>query len=100
MQLTLERPDVAARGKNLQETRLIQEYKTVEVNNETIESWFDSGWYFRAKIYSNGEWHVWASKTELVARNALHEPWDSVVCFRFGASKSDAIEELLEQIKS
>lgn len=76
----------------------IQEHKTIQINNETIESWFDSGWYFRAKIYSNGEWHVWASKAELVDRSALHEPWDSVVYFKFGATKDNATDELWKQI--
>lgn len=90
VQLTLVKP--------AEETGLIQDYKIVQVNNEAIESWFDGGWYFRAKIYSNGEWHVWASKSELVERDALREPWDSVVFFKFGTSKEDAIDKLWEEI--
>lgn len=91
IQLTLERPE---------EVRLISEHKIILINNEPIESWWCNGWYFRAKEYSNGGWHVWCSNSELVDRDALHEPWDSVVYFEFGASKDEAIEQLWRQICS
>jgi hypothetical protein len=59
-----------------------------------IEKWQVGDWYFRAKQCSAFEWHVWCSSSELVAEDALREPWTSRVYFRFDRDKEKAIQEL------
>ncbi|WP_310410553.1 hypothetical protein [Chamaesiphon sp. OTE_8_metabat_110] len=65
-----------------------------------IQEWREGEWYFRAKECSDFKWHVWCSKSELVGRDALNEPWDSMVYFEFDNDRQSAIERLKWQTKT
>lgn len=69
-----------------------------DLGDDEIQEWQIGKWHFRATTYSNGKWHVWCSKSKLVSKNALFEPFHTEVLFEFAAKKADAIANLREKI--